>query len=197
MVILLLAALMMGLTGYVQKRMAITTVKAQIAALGVALESYKADWGYYPPTTTARCSNTGVKESTNNCILFNALCPTNAAASGRKTYLRFQNALIRTNTTTALPNICDPWGTPLNYYCSPNTASAVLNNFPDPITGTNQGYSVGGQVNLSSYDLLSYGPDKLTYVPGSAYANGNFSGWYRSGWTGSAAAIDDISNWRP
>ena len=211
MVILLLAGIMLGVTSYVQKTVAISTTKAQLAAIGAALEMYKADWGFYPPTSPARISNSGIKESSNNATLYfalsagNSLSYSNCASTnciytvvrqGRKMYLKFPAAQIQTNSTTALPNIYDPWGTPLNYYCSPRTDYAVLNNYPDPVTGTNKGYSVGGQVNGLSYDLFSYGPDRLTYVRGSAYANGNFSGWYRVGWTANASAIDDIGNFK-
>ena len=211
MVILLLAGIMLGVTSYVQKSVAISTTKAQLASIGAALEMYKADWGYYPPTGPARISTSGIKESSNNATLYfalsagNSLSYSNCASTnciytivrqGRKAYLRFPAAQIQTNSTTGLPNIYDPWGAPFNYYCSPRTDYAVLNNFPDPITGTNTGYSVGGQVNGLTYDLFSYGPDRLTYVRGSAHANGSFSGWYRVGWTYNASAIDDIGNFK-
>ena len=210
-VILVLASIMVGVTGYVQKSMAISTTRAQLAAIQAALEMYKADWGFYPPTGPGRISNTGVKESSNNATLFFALSPANSSGNtncattnciytivrqGRKTYLRFPAAQIQTNSTTALPNICDPWGTPFNYYCSPNTPYAVLNNYPDPVTGTNTGYAAGGQVNGLTYDLFSYGPDRLTYVPGAVYANGNFSGWYKAKWTAHSSANDDIGNFK-
>ena len=211
MVILLLAGIMLGVSNYVQKTVAISTTKAQLTAIGAALEMYKADWGFYPPTGLGRISNSGVNESSNNATLYFALSPansygnTNCASTnciytivrqGRKTYLKFSAAQIQTNPTTALPNICDPWGTPFNYYCSPGTAYAVLNNFPDPVTGTNKGYAVGGQVNLGTYDLFSYGLDRLTYVPGSTNANGNFSGWSKVGWTYYSSAKDDIGNFK-
>ena len=53
------------------------------------------------------------------------------------------------------------WGTPFNYYCSPKTPFALMNNFYGYPTNSNDndGYSVGGQVNVSSFDLFSYGPD--------------------------------------
>jgi len=191
-VIVLLVAITLGISSYAQKQAAIAMTKSQIASIEAALESYKSDWGYYPATSPERVSNRSNKESTNNVLLYNALSPTNA---GRKVYMKFSTAQIRTNSATALPNIYDPWGTPLNYYCSPLTAFGVSNNLPSPITGTNTGYSVGGQVNISSFDLFSYGPDRVTYVPGALHANGNFSGWYLSAWTTKSAADDDITNW--
>ena len=194
LVIVLLAGLMISVTGYVQKTVAISTTKIQLAAIAAGLEAYKADWGFYPITTPARISNRGNCEATNNFILFNALYP--PINTHRKTYVRFPSAQIRTNLTTGLPNICDPWGTPFNYYCSPSTAYGVSNNYPNPVTGTNTGYTVGGQVNGGTYDLFSYGPNKLTYVPGAAYPQGNYSGWYQPAWTNTTAANDDIGNFQ-
>ena len=210
-VILTLASIMVSITSYVQKSVAISTTKAQLATIQAAVEMYKADWGFYPPTGPGRVSNSGIKESSNNAALYFALAPANSSGNtncastnciytivrqGRKTYLRFPAAQIQTNSTTALPNICDPWGTPINYYCSPSTPYNVLNNYPDPVTGTNTGYSAGGQVNGLTYDLFSHGPDRLTYVPGAVYANGNFSGWYKAKWTARSSANDDIGNFK-
>src|SRR5262245_24047138 len=65
-VILLLALISFGVSGYVQRRMAISTVKTQIAALEAALEAYKSDWGYYPATCPCRISASFFCEATNN-----------------------------------------------------------------------------------------------------------------------------------
>src|SRR5690348_8091921 len=51
LVVLILAAVGIGVAGYVQKKVAVSTTKSQIAAIEAALESYKADWGYYPRTS--------------------------------------------------------------------------------------------------------------------------------------------------
>ena len=198
-VILALAALTVGVAGYVQKKMAIGTAQAQLATIAMALEAYKSDWGFYPATAPARISNSGIKESSNNWYLFNALTP---VTPGRKVYLRFLPSIIKTNPTTVLPNIFDPWGTPYNYYCSPATVYGVSNASPAGYTGYYYGgYAVGGQVNGSAYDLWSYGPDKSTYVPGAIPFTwpSNYAwsvGTVAVPWTNKTSALDDITNWR-
>ena len=77
-VILILASIMVSITSYVQKSMAISTTKSQLATIQAALEMYKADWGFYPPTGPGRVSNSGVKESSNNATLYFALAPANS-----------------------------------------------------------------------------------------------------------------------
>ena len=196
MVIMLLAGIILGVNSYVQNAVAISTAKAQLAAIEAGLEAYKFDWGAYPATGPGRISNRGHIEATNNFILYNALCPTNRAVTGRKTYVKFPAAQIRTNYTTGLPCICDPWGTPFNYYCSPSTAYSVSNNYPDPVTGTNTAFTMGGQVNGGTYDLFSYGPDKLTYVPGALWPRGFNSGWRQEAWTNAISGKDDLGNFK-
>ena len=72
LVILILAALALPLVGYIQRRVAYQTARAQIAALSAALESYKSDWGFYPATTPVRISNLGIAESSNNWYMYRA-----------------------------------------------------------------------------------------------------------------------------
>ena len=211
MVIMLLARLVLGAAGYVQKNMAVTATKSQIAALSVALESYKADWGQYPATAPARISSSGFWESTNNWILYRAL----SGAGGGKRYLRFPAKQLRVSMASGstnasgtgpacggLTNICDAWGMPINYYCSPTTPFGLSNNVyilnPYPVSvNNNNGYTVGGQVNVRSYDLFSYGPDHVTFVVTNlAYGSWNDGPWLLTGFRSSIAAIDDITNFK-
>ena len=180
MIILVLAGIMIGVAGYAQKKIGISSTRAQIASIATALEMYKTDWGFYPSTGPARISSSGMWEATNNWILYNALCPTNP---GRKTYFRFPGAQIRTNTFIQLPNIYDSWAKPLNYYNSPNTAFAVMAS-----STNNYGYTLGGQVNVTSYDLFSYGPDGYTFISRSALS----AGWTGALWINTNSANDDI-----
>ena len=200
-VILLLTGLMIGVAGYVQKKMAVTATKAQITALSTALESYKADWGYYPPTAPARISATGIAESTNNWILYRAL----SGAGGGKKYLRFAASQLRVSiasggtnytATGGLTNIVDPWGTSFNYYCSPTTPFTNMQPCGVGLT-LNVGYTLGGQANAGSFDLWSYGPDHFTCVPGASYMLWgicNTYPWYNTMWTNRSSSVDDITN---
>ena len=210
LVILALAAILIGVAGYVQKQMGIQTTRSQIVAIGAALEMYKADWGFYPATNPGRISANGLQESSNNCVLLYALSAMNSLSSsncgptncytlivrqGRKVYLHFTPLQYKANPATGLTNICDAWGTPLNYYNSPTTPFSLVNSAVGSYT-TNQGYSVGGQVNLTTYDLFSYGPDHLTYVPtiweGSWWA---LNPWSLPDWANPSSANDDLTNW--
>ena len=162
----------------------------------MALEMYKADWGYYPETCPCRISYNGFCELTNNWILWRTL----SGAGGSKKYINFSASQLRVNlfggsnlltgansTVGGLTNICDGWGTPYNYFNSPTTSYAVSNS-------ANLGYTLGGQVNTAAYDLFSYGPDHVTYVPNavaSAWKAGLAS---YSPWTNQVSAADDISN---
>jgi len=210
-VILLLAGITIGAASYVQRRMAVMTTKAQLAAFAAALEAYKSDWGYYPVTYAPRISNWGEAEARNNNLLYRAL--TGATGPGAKVYLRSQsglqaqmNTVYGTNSISGFStnnvifsgrNWFDPFGKPYNYYNSPKTAFGLSNNIWGPQWGAYSGYTVGGQVNVTSYDLFSYGPDHITYVPG---ANTN---WFYNTFTSpkayvatNAAANDDITNWK-
>jgi len=214
LVVLLLAAIAMGVVGYVQKRMAAQTTRAQIAALEVALETYKSDWGYYPRTTPYRVSALGDKERVNNAILYRALSGTCSNCS--KQYLNFSPSQLRavrvggTDFTvvgsiiqadsSSLTNIFDAWGTPFNYFNFSTNSYTVT-------TTNNPGYTIGGQVNVATYDLWSYGADRYTHVPGVT----TYTGWDHGPvdrnpstsflvtniWMKRAAAADDIANFGP
>lgn len=228
LVILVLVAISMGVMGYVQSRIAISRARSEIAAIQTALESYKSDWGYYPTTGRARISNIGFCESSNNLILYRAL----SGVDGGKQYMRFAPGQLKMSVGGAnrsfgssgassarggLTNICDPWSTPYNYYCSPRTPTNVVNTLPGTWPAyaspawnylTNfwsGGYMEGGQINVSSYDLWSYGPDRSTYVPGAIPYGGGFNyAWGVPGggvaasdrWTNSTKSIDDIGNFK-
>ena len=215
-VIMMLVGTVIALSTFVRQQVARYSARTQIAAIATALEVYKADWGYYPRTGPERLSSDGVKEATNNCTLLNALCPSNPAA-GRKTYLRFQAAVIRTNPApyvcsstnfqisagvssnvilVTVPNIFDPWGSPYVYYNSPSTTFAISNNVRILNTMKN-GYTVGGQFKPSSYDLFSFGPDMVTYIPGATVSGGatGYQPWLPVNWASTNSANDDITNW--
>ena len=210
-VILLVAGITIGVVSFVQRRMAVMTTKAQLAALATALEAYKSDWGYYPGTYTPRISNIGDAEARNNNLLYRAL--TGATGPGAKAYLRSLSQLqVRMNTVYGTNSISgattnnvifsgtnwfDPFGKPNNYYNSPQTTFAVSNNVYSPQWGANSGYTVGGQVNVTSYDLFSYGPDHITYVRGAS------TNWFFNPWASPPAYVanpssanDDIANWK-
>ena len=187
-VVLVIAGLLIGTAGYVQKRMQTQTTRTQITLLSAALESYKADWGSYPATALPRISTSYLAESTNNAVLYRAL-----VGQGKKYLSGFPAAQIRTNTATGLTNIVDVYGIPFNYYNLPGVAFALSNN----VFGVNSncGFSVGGQINTATFDLFSYGPDRFTYVPGAFAVDVNRP-WAPGAWSWASSANDDITNWK-
>ena len=193
-VIVILVGLTLRIAGYVQKHTSITTTKLQIAAMKTALESYKADFGYYPPTIPIHFSNLGGAESTNNAILYRALF-----AQGKLHPPRFPASQIKVNVSTGLTNIFDVFGTLFNYYNSPGTTFALSNNsyvYPGGPIDFLTGCALGGQVNPQSYDLLSYGPDCMTFVATNcAIGSWNDGPWIMPGVKTKSSTTDDITSW--
>ena len=188
MIIMTLAGVTIGVAGYVRKSLAISTAKSQIVAISSALEMYKADIGYYPRTGVIRISVSSACESTNNNLLYRALSGTCINCS--KVYLKFPAGMIQSNFLTGLPNIMDPYSWPYNYYCSPTTSLLVSN-----ANCGNCGLVIGGQVNVTTFDLFSYGMDKNTYVPG-AIGGANSTWGFSENWMNPNSAADDITNWK-
>lgn len=197
LVIMLLVAISMGVAGYVNQRMAVSTMRSQIAAIEAALEAYKADKGYYPVSSPTRISRTGLAEANNNWALYRAL--SGSCSNCGRVYLKFSTGQLRENnmlpvvtasSTNLAVNIVDVWGKPLAYYCSPGTAYGLVS------PGNYSGTVMGGQKNLTTFDLFSYGADGCTYIPGVSYTNfmGSSNSW-KTNWVKPESAIDDIGNW--
>lgn len=203
-VILLLVVISLKIAGPIQQRVSTQRTKAEITTISAALEMYKSETGFYPFTNAdgKRNSNTGAVESRNNFDLYRAL------TGSAQPYLKFPKSRIRVHAVTGLTNIFDDFEMPFVYYNSPSTAYEVAN------VATNLGYTVGGQINKLSFDLYSYGPDQLTYIPPftqivgpitnlisasacacgtGAWANSGPAGRFR--WDSAASATDDIVNW--
>ena len=202
-VIAMLAGIMLGLVRSVQRKMDRSQTKADIAALSMAIESFRSDYGVYPTSSLIRVSSYppsgmnsalwGAGEVNNSGLLLAQLCPPNG-----KPYYHFRSA--QTNSLSAIITngsgvfffgltptrnvIVDSWGTPLNYYCTyPRLPVPTYTNFNIQVAWT-VNCMIGGQVNVNSFDLWSYGPDTFTYLPGSA------------NWSVPSFAADDITNWK-
>jgi len=189
LVIALLSAMALAVAGYARKRMGVGPTTAQLVAIQAALDAYKSDFGYYPASTITNVSANGTAEAVNNGILYQAL-----NGNGRHYLSATQN--VRTNSGCSCVNIFDAFGVPFNYYNSPATPLFI---YQPAATTPNNGYFAGGQVNTSSYDLRSYGPDTVTWPPSPYTLNppspnsGNAS--WLTPWQNSKAALDDITNW--
>jgi len=99
-IIAILAGLVLNTAGYIQKKGASSRAEAEIAALTVALENYKADNGDYP-----QGSNTsGVDAPSSNNFLLSSLMP----STGR-VYFEFNKSM------TNAGNVVDPFGERYGY----------------------------------------------------------------------------------
>jgi general secretion pathway protein G len=93
-IIAILASLVLAVAGSVQNKGARSRTEAEIAALGAALESYKADKGDYPNNSVANNS---------------AALVTNLMPSSGKVYFEFKTKSLTNN------NFLDPFGSSYNY----------------------------------------------------------------------------------
>ncbi|MFZ4777800.1 MAG: type II secretion system protein [Terrimicrobiaceae bacterium] len=103
-VIAILAGLILGVAGYVQRQAALARAKTEIEALTAALESFKADHGDYPVGSITA----GSTASGDSLRLYTNLCPPTG-----KVYFAFDKRMITVvgNNT----NITDPFGERYGY----------------------------------------------------------------------------------
>jgi len=197
-VIAMLAAIMIGLTNSVRLKMDRSQTKIDIAMLSVAIENYKLDYGAYPTSSPVRISyiwySSGQKklamaEINNSALLLAQL------TGGSKKYYNFRKGQTNTLSVTSplgggalplvsLPVIVDQWGGPLNYFCTyPPLFTATMCSMT--ICNCCSYYcSTGGQMN-ATFDLWSYGPNGVTYLPAGG-----------GDWNMPSYAADDITNFK-
>ncbi|HEY5705377.1 MAG TPA: prepilin-type N-terminal cleavage/methylation domain-containing protein [Terrimicrobiaceae bacterium] len=100
-IIAILAGLILSTAGYIQKKGAMSRAEAEIAALSVALENYKADNGDYPHGNNVA----GDGMPANNGFLLSSLMP-----GAGKVYFEFNKSM-----TNAAGNVVDPFGENYGY----------------------------------------------------------------------------------
>ena len=114
-IIAILAGLLLNTAGYIQKKGAMSRAEAEIAAMTVALENYKADNGDYPLGTNVN----GINAPTGNGFLLASLMP----GTG-KVYFEFNKSMMNSS------NVVDPFGE--NYgYQYPGESNRSGTNFFD------------------------------------------------------------------
>ncbi|MEI6375593.1 MAG: prepilin-type N-terminal cleavage/methylation domain-containing protein [bacterium] len=111
-IIAILASLVLSTAGYVQKKAARSRAEAEIAAVGAALESYKADNGDYPINSSPNYS------APSNTNLVAALMP-----SPGKVYFEFKSKSI--NSSSWL----DPFGYAYGYNYTNGSPNNGTNNY--------------------------------------------------------------------
>jgi type II secretory pathway pseudopilin PulG len=134
-IIIVLAGLILGTTGYVQKKGARSRAEAEIAALSAACESYKADNGVYPtdtatnaldPTSSGDPNSNGYKLS--SLYLFTELSGLDASQSstGKKSFFSFKPQMLggtrdASGNVITVAYIRDPFGNSYGYSTSKAT----------------------------------------------------------------------------
>jgi prepilin-type N-terminal cleavage/methylation domain-containing protein len=113
-IIAILAGLILSTAGYVQRKGASSRAEAEIAALSVALENYKADNGDYPRETNVSGSSAPLG---NNFLLTNLM-----PATG-KVYFEFNKSM------TNAGNVVDPFGENYGYQYPGETNRSGTNFF--------------------------------------------------------------------
>lgn len=137
-IILVLAGLILGTSGYVQKKGARSRAEAEIAAMSAALESYKADNGVYPSSAATDDLNPTVIDSSTyepaSFVLYAQLSGDNdgdGSVAGAKSYMPFKPAMMNRRNMSAdvssgnrVTAIRDPFGFPYGYSTAKASAPA-------------------------------------------------------------------------
>ena len=123
-IIIILAGLVLGISGYVQKKGARSRAEAEIAAISAACESYKADNGIYPTDATATEQvnpTSSPVPTTASKFLYGELSGDKngdrSMDTGAKSYLPFKpNMLLPAPPSTAsVTGLRDPFGNVYGY----------------------------------------------------------------------------------
>jgi general secretion pathway protein G len=97
-IIAIIASLTLGTLGYVNRKGAESRAKSEVAAISAAIDSYKLDFGSYPPANTT----TLYRELTGQGTVNNS-----------KVFIEPTPGMVLTNG--GVVSFADPWGTPYNY----------------------------------------------------------------------------------
>ena len=133
-IIIVLAGLIIGTSGYVQKKGARSRAEAEIAAMSAALENYKADNGIYPRSAETDRLNartpTAADYAPAGRFLYDQLAgATNGSrtpAPGAKSYFSFKPNMLNPPppSVAAVTSIRDPFGNAYGYSTANQAAPA-------------------------------------------------------------------------
>jgi general secretion pathway protein G len=127
-IIIVLAGLIIGTSGYVQKKGGRSRAEAEIAAMSAALESYKADNGIYPRDSVtdglnARTSTNPAEYAAASLFLYRSLSGREANGTpivGARSYFSFKPQMISgtrdsSGNVAAATGVRDPFGNHYGY----------------------------------------------------------------------------------
>lgn len=169
-IIVILAALILGTVGYVQKKAARSRAEAEIAAMSAACESYKADNGTYPSNADtykldARSSADPSAYPSASLYLYESLygvtTVTRSATPSLKSYFTFKpNMLMPPPPSSAdITGIRDPFGNSYGYSTAANPDAVPAGGSASTGTGYNPTFdlwSTGGAKTNSSADVAQW-----------------------------------------
>jgi type II secretory pathway pseudopilin PulG len=122
LIIMLLMALVVGISRYVTYKSAVARAQADISAIALALEAYKSDNNTYPLNSTSFTSSSTDTDyasaaAMNSAVIYPALYLNPYMGVGvRKTpYLQFKDEQLGATITPRYRPIIDPWGNAYNY----------------------------------------------------------------------------------
>jgi general secretion pathway protein G len=154
-VILILAGLVLSISGYAMDKGKRSRAETEIAAMSAAMESYKADNGIYPYTNATNTLNTGQYDasSTNyknaSLDLYKAISGDSDAngIADTKSYFIFKPQMLGhvPPTSTNVAYIRDPWGNSYGYSTSKNPISNPSNY--STATGNNPTFDLWSTTN--------------------------------------------------
>jgi general secretion pathway protein G len=163
-IIIILAALIIGTMGYVQKKAARSRAEAEIAAMSAACESYKADNGTYPtdPNKTEQVDPTSSPvPPLATQFLYEELSGNSSTtmqpSPNKKSYLNFKPQMLYgnkdlNNNLTNVSYIRDPFGNPYGY----STAKAANPSGSMGFNPTFDLWSTAGTATNSSADQAQW-----------------------------------------
>ena len=166
-IIVILAGLVVGGLGYVTEKQAKSKATVQMALISKALEEFKLDMGYYPPTINKSGNFTAPAGTTTSVILFKylywdsdndnagAAVGTTSGDLDQKSYLADLDPSSSkqgwtSGTASATTTIVDPWG---NQFCYRSALGTAPANSAAPVNSDTQN---------PDFDLWSMGKDGKT-----------------------------------
>ena len=111
-IIIVLAGLIIGTSGYVQKKGARSRAEAEIAAMSAALESYKADNGIYPSFTASTGGGHALYQALTgdgDDAIGGSQSSTGTPPAGAKSYMSLRPNMVKPNPPNASARVVDPW----------------------------------------------------------------------------------------
>ncbi len=123
-IILILAGLVLSISGYAMDKGKRSRAETEIAAMSAAMESYKADNGIYPRQSTTtdmldpRTSFNPSSYQSASFYLYGELSGLDAnqqPVANKKSYFAFKPQMLGRPTNTTVAYLRDPWGNSYGY----------------------------------------------------------------------------------